>query len=63
LVYLPEPILALVTSRSLPAKFYKYKEILVIIRMPGEIGYSLWIANESAFKKTEKHMQQGKGQD
>jgi hypothetical protein len=39
--------------------FFKYKEALEVIRMPGEIAYSSWIANESAFKKVEKHMEEG----
>lgn len=45
--------------------FFRYKEALEIIRMPGEIAFSLWIANESAFKKVEKQMEEGskKGKD
>lgn len=40
-------------------EFHHYKEALDIIRMPGEIAYSLWIANLSAFKKTVNNMEQG----
>jgi hypothetical protein len=28
--------------------------------MPGEIAGSLWTANESAFKKVKKHMEEGR---
>lgn len=40
-------------------EFHHYKEALDIIRMPGEIAYSLWIANLSAFKKTVNNKEQG----
>ena len=45
--------------------FFKYKGALEIISMPGEIAGSLWTANESAFKKVKKHMEEGikKGND
>lgn len=39
--------------------FFKHKEALEAIKMPGEFAYSLWFANESAFKKVEKHMEEG----
>ena len=39
------------------SKFSKYRK--KIISMPGENAKSLWIANESTFKSTKKHMQQG----
>lgn len=49
----------------LRSEFSKYKELLEMIRMPGEMARNLWIANESAFKSTKKHMQEGmkSGQD
>eukprot|EP00253_Pinus_taeda_P009698 PITA_09698 len=40
-------------------QFYQYKAALDIIRMPGEIASSMWIANLSAFKKTENNMKNG----
>eukprot|EP00253_Pinus_taeda_P020278 PITA_20278 len=40
-------------------EFHRYKEALDIIRMPGEIAYSLWIANLSAFKKAVNNMEKG----
>ena len=40
-------------------QFYKYKEALEIIRMPGEIAYSLWVANLSAFKKAQSSIDKG----
>jgi hypothetical protein len=45
--------------------FIKYQDALEIISMPGEIAGSLWTANESAFKKVKKHMEEGikKGND
>lgn len=39
--------------------FSIYKDALDCIRMPGEIAYSLWIANQPAFKEAENHMKQG----
>lgn len=39
--------------------FYQYREALEIIRMPGELAYSLWIANLSAFKMAENNINQG----
>lgn len=40
-------------------EFHNYKEALDIIRMPGEIAYSLWIANLSAFKKSVNNKEKG----
>lgn len=54
-----EKIMLLSGSNILESEFSKYRKLLEIIRMPGEIAESLWIANESAFKSTKKHMQQG----
>lgn len=39
--------------------FSQYAEALSIIKMPGEIAYYLWIANERAFQRTEEHMKRG----
>jgi hypothetical protein len=56
-----EKIMLWCGSNILESDFSKYRQLLEIIRMPGEISESLWIANESAFKSTKKHMEQGKG--
>jgi hypothetical protein len=40
-------------------RFAIFKDALDCLRMPGEIAYSLWIANQWAFQKAENHMNQG----
>jgi len=59
LVMSREKIMLLSGSNIPMSEFSKYRALLEIIRMPGEIAESMWIANESAFKSTKKHMQQG----
>jgi hypothetical protein len=39
--------------------FSIYKDALDCILMPGELAYSLWIANQPAFKEAENHMKLG----
>jgi len=56
-----EKIMLLCGSNITKSKFSKYREVLESIAMPGENAKSLWIANESAFKSTKKHMEQGRG--
>lgn len=54
---------ALLCGLNLPEpetdQFNQYKEALEVVRMPGEIAYSLWIANLSAFKKVENNIHKG----
>lgn len=42
------------------SEFSSYKKILERITMPGESAEQLWKANESAFKSTKEHMEEGK---
>lgn len=44
-----------------PKEFSIYKALLEKISMPGESAENMWIANESAFNSTRKHMEQGMG--
>ena len=56
-----EKIMLLFGSSITKSQFSKYREILESIAMPGENAESLWITNESAFKSTKEHMEQGMG--